>query len=454
MSTELSDFLAARPQLRFLDLLLNDLNGVDRGKRVDVAGSRAVFQNGLLLPGSMFALDVPGHTVEATGLGFDEGDADRPCRPVAGTLVDVPWLDHGVAQAQLSMHERDGRPFAGDPRHLLARVLQRFRPLGLTPVVAVELEFYLLDCALTPQGQPQPPASPLTGRREHRTQINSMIDLDACSQVLADIDHACGVQHIPATSALAEYGPGQYEVNLAHGPDALAACDQAVRFKRLVKCVARHHGMDATFLPKPYADMAGSGLHIHVSLNDASGRNVFADAAPLGSVPMRHAAAGLLATMAEGMAIFAPLANSWRRFRPEAYVPLSADWSVNNRGAALRVPVSDAANRRLEHRVAGADANLYLVMSWVLGGILKGLAERREPRAPLEGNVYSNNSALGEALPRYWPTALDRFEASDFGRALLGPELHRLFAMVKRHELDEFNRQPTPQEFALYLPAL
>ncbi len=141
------------------------------------------------------------------GFGFDEGDADRPCLPIAGTLVDVPWLDHGVAQAQITMHERDGRPFAGDPRHLLARVLQGFRELGLTPVVAVELEFYLLDRSLDARGMPQPPLSPLTGRREHRTQINSMIDLDACSQVLADIDSACRVQDVPATSALAEYGP-------------------------------------------------------------------------------------------------------------------------------------------------------------------------------------------------------------------------------------------------------
>jgi glutamine synthetase len=454
MPQELLDFLVARPKLRFIDLLLHDMNGVDRGKRVDAAGAAAVFSKGLLLPGSMFALDVPGHTVEATGLGFDEGDADRPCLPVPGTLVDVPWLDHGVAQAQITMHERDGRPFACDPRHLLQRVVARFAALGLTPVVAVELEFYLLDRELTAQGLPQPPASPLTGRREHRTQINSMIDLDACSKVLADIDSACRVQHVPATSALAEYGPGQFEVNLAHGADALAACDQAVRFKRLVKCVARHHGMDATFLPKPYADMAGSGLHVHVSLNDGQGRNIFADADPRGSVAMRQAAAGLLATLPDGMAIFAPLANSWRRFRPEAYVPLTADWSVNNRGAALRVPVSDAANRRLEHRAAGADANIYLVMAWVLGGILKGLTDGQEARAPLEGNVYKDTRALGEALPRYWPTALDRFAASQFARELLGPELHQLFTTVKRHELDEFNAQPTSQEFALYLPAL
>jgi glutamine synthetase len=454
MPQNLTDFLAARPQLRFIDLLLHDLHGVDRGKRVDVGSAAATFRNGLLLPGSLFALDVPGHTIEATGFGFDEGDADRPCLPIPGSLVDVPWQDHGVAQAQVTMHERDGRPFACDPRHLLARVLEGFKPLGLTPMVAVELEFYLLDRELTVQGLPQPPASPLTGRREHRTQINSMIDLDACSKVLADIDGACRIQNVPATSSLAEYGPGQYEVNLLHGPDALAACDQAVRFKRLVKCVARHHGMEATFLAKPYADMAGSGLHLHVSLVDGEGRNVFADADPRGSLSMQHAAAGLLDTMADGMAVFAPLANSWRRFQPEAYVPLTADWSINNRGAALRVPVSDAANRRLEHRVAGADANLYLVMGWVLGGVLKGLAERRLPRAPVEGNVYKADHEVGETLPRYWPAALDRLEASSFARELLGPQLHKVFSVVKRYELDEFNRQPTPQEFALYLPAL
>jgi glutamine synthetase len=454
MQQELEAFLATRPQLRFIDLLLPDLNAVDRGKRIDVGSSRTVFSQGVLLPGSMFALNVPGETVQATGLGFDEGDADRCCLPVPGTLVDVPWLDHGVAQAQITMHERDGRPFACDPRHLLQRVLARFATLGLKPVVAIELEFYLIDRELDPRGLPQPPRSPLTGRREHRTQINAMLDLDACSAVLADIDRACRLQHVPSTTALAEYGPGQFEINLAHSADALAACDQAMRFRRIVKCVARHHGMDATFLAKPYADMAGSGLHLHVSLLDAEGRNAFADENPLGSGMMRHAAAGLLSTMADGMAVFAPLANSWRRLRSEAYVPMTADWSVNNRGAALRVPVSDAANRRLEHRVAGADANPYLVTSWVLGGVLKGLQERLEPREPLAGNLYHHDGDLGEPLPHYWPTALDRFEASRFARELLSPELHRLYAKVKRYELDEFCLQVTPGEIGTLLPAI
>jgi glutamine synthetase len=453
MPTDLSTFLASHPEVRFIDLLLHDIHGIDRGKRVDVDSASGTFANGLLLPGSMFALDVPGGTVQATGLGFDEGDADRPCLPIPGTLYPVPWLDHGVAQAQVTMHDRDGRPFGGDPRHALARVLEKFKAAGLAPVVAIELEFYFIDRERTANGYPQPPRSPLTGRREHRTQINSMVDLDEYSAVLAGIDAACRAQGVPSTTALAEYGPGQFEVNLLHGDDALAACDQAARFKRIVKCVSRHHGMDATFLPKPYADMAGSGLHVHVSLNDTHGNNVFASDHALGSALMRHAAAGLLSTMAEGMAVFAPLANSWRRFRPESYVPMTADWSVNNRGAALRVPVSDAANRRLEHRVAGAEANLYLVMCWILGGILKGLTERHLPRAPLEGNAYQHD-CLGEPLPRYWPTALDRFESSQFARELLGPDLHRLYSMVKRQELDDFNAQITPQECELYLPAL
>ena len=454
MSQELEAFLAARPTLRFIDLLLHDLNGVDRGKRLDVASTAEAFRKGMLLPGSMFAIDVAGGTVQETGLGFDEGDADRPCLPVAGSLVEVPWLDHNVAQAQVTMHERDGRPFYGDPRHLLARLVQQLKERGLTPVVAIELEFYLIDQERNALGFPQPPRSPLSGRREHRTQINSMADLDEYSAVLAGIDSACRVQDVPSTTALAEYGPGQFEVNLAHSSDALLACDQAMRFRRIVRRVARRHGMDATFLPKPYSDMAGSGLHVHVSLNDAQGRNVFASEEPLGSETMQHAAAGLLSTMADGMALFAPLANSWRRFQVDSYVPLTADWSINNRGAALRVPVSNAANRRLEHRVSGAEANPYLVVGWILGGILKGLEEAKVAPPPLTGNAYHSDRKLGDALPHYWPTALDRFEASSFAKNLLGEPLHRLYSRVKRRELDDFSAIVTPQECALYLPAL
>jgi glutamine synthetase len=449
--SSLERFLADHPGVRFVDAFVNDLNTLERGKRIERAGLASLYERGMPLPGSMFALDIMGGTVEATGLGFSDGDADRPCRPIEGTLVPVPWQPDGVAQVQLTMHEQDGSPFFGDPRWRLAEVLQRFDALQLTPVVAIEYEFYLVDAQRDSSGQPQPPRGPLTGRREYRTQINSMADLDQYSALLAEIDRVCQAQRIPTTSSLAEYGPGQYEVNLRHAPDALRVCDEALRFKRAVKCVARAHGCEATFLPKPYRDMAGSGLHVHVSVLDRDGRNLFAASSPQHSAPLRHAVAGTLQSMAEGMALCAPGPNSYRRFRPEAYVPLHPTWSINNRGSAVRIPASDADNLRLEHRLAGADANPYLVTAWVLAGVHEGLTCKIEPPPPLTGNAYEQT---GEALPVHWNAALDRFEGSDFARRTFGERFVRLYTTVKRAEMSDFDSFVSPLEIARYLGAL
>ena len=449
--SELLRFLADHPEVRFFDAFVNDLNTVERGKRIDRANIAGVFRRGMPLPGSMYALDIEGGTVEDTGLGFADGDADRPCMPIPGTLVTVPWQAEGIAQLQLTMHENDGSPFFGDPRHLLANVLARFTRLSLTPVVAIEYEFYLVDTERDASGQPQPPKGPLTGRREFRTQINSMTDLNEYSPLLDEIDRVCRLQNVPATSSLAEYGPAQYEVNLAHAPDALRVCDEALRFKRIVKSVARAHGCDATFLPKPYRDMAGSGLHIHVSLQDGAGRNIFAAANPLENAPLRHVIAGTLNTLADGMTLCAPGPNSYRRFRSEAYVPLHPTWSINNRGSAIRVPASDAGNLRIEHRLAGADANPYLVLAWVLAGMLHGLELRLEPPAVLTGNAYLQD---GDPLPTNWPAAIERFAISEFARAALGEKFVSLFTAVKRAEMQEFNSHITPLEIARYLGPL
>jgi glutamine synthetase len=451
IDNELERFLAAHPDVRFVDAFVNDLNTIERGKRIDRAAMAGVFARGMPLPGSMFALDIQGGTVEASGLGFEDGDADRPCLPIPGTLAPVPWQSGGVAQVQLTMHELDGSPFFGDPRHLLGGIVGRLARLGLTPVVAIEYEFYLVDSERDAAGQPQPPKGPLTGRREFRTQINSMTDLNEYSPLLGAIDTACAAQNVPATSSLAEYGPGQYEVNLRHAPDALRVCDEALRFKRVVKSIARAHGCDATFLPKPYRDMAGSGLHIHVSLLDGSGNNIFAAPAPLESTPLRQVIAGTLATLADGMALCAPGPNSYRRFRSEAYVPLHPTWSINNRGSAIRVPASDPANLRIEHRLAGADANPYLVTAWVLAGMLHGLDNRLEPPPVLTGNAYRQD---GEPLPTVWSAAIERFAASPFARATFGDRFVGLFSTVKRAEMEEFNTHVTPLEIARYLGPL
>ena len=443
-----ADWLRRHPQVRFVDLLLADQMGIPRGKRVTVAELEGVHRNGLLLPGSMFALDVLGGTVQSTGLGFDEGDADRVCLPVAGTLVLVPWLGDQVAQMQVSMFEHDRTPFHGDPRVVLAAVLARFAALGIRPVMAVELEFYLVDRERTVEGHAQPPRQPLSGRRELKTQINSMQELDEYSSILTEIDAAARTQDLPTGTVLAEYGPGQFEVNLHHVDDALLACDHAIRLKRLVKGVALQHGMEATFMPKPYRDHAGSGAHLHVSMLDAQCRNIFAADDPAGSAQLRHAIGGLAATMSDSMAVCAPTANSYRRFQPEAYVPLNPSWSVNNRGVAFRVPHGPPASRRVEHRVAGADANPYLLAAIVLAGMHLGLTRRLDPGPVLAGNAYRD---LTPSVPLTQAEALAAFERSEFVREYLGDRFARLYARTRRGEMQEYNSYVPALDYAWYL---
>jgi glutamine synthetase len=329
-------------------------------------------------------------------------------------------------------------------------VLQRFRAAGLAPVVAVELEFYLVDRERTAEGHAQPPRQPLSGRREYRTQINSMADLNEYTAVLSAIDAAARIQEVPSGTVLAEYGPGQFEVNLHH-TDALAACDHAIRLKRLIKGVALQHGMDATFMAKPYRGQAGSGAHLHVSVLDRDGRNIFAADSPRGSPRLAHAIGGLAATLNDSMAIFAPTANSYRRFQPEAYVPLNASWAVNNRGVAFRVPHSSAESRRIEHRVAGADANPYLLAAAVLAGIHHGLEHRLEAGEPLAGNAYRDRTPT---VPLSWPEALTAFEQSAFVRDYLGEPFAQLYARVRRGELQDFNSHVSALEYAWYLTAM
>jgi glutamine synthetase len=255
---------------------------------------------------------------------------------------------------------------------------------------------------------------------------------------------------VPTGAALAECGPSQWEVNLRHVANALEACDQAIRFKRIVKGVAHRNGVEATFMAKPYADAPGSGMHLHVSVLDRAGRNVFADDDVLGNDLLKQAAAGLLDTMADGMAIFAPNANSYRRLRPELYVPMNATWGYNNRGVAVRVPVSGPTDRRLEHRVAGADANPYLVAAAVLAGMLHGIEKKLAPPAALTGNAYTQRLAAPR-LPADWATALARFRASAFMGEYFGERFVTLYELARRGEMQDFNARLTALDYSYYL---
>lgn len=482
---EAAAFFAAHPGVERVDLLLCDTNGIFRGKRVRKSAIGKVYEDGLCLPGSLFAADIRGRTIEASGLGYAEGDADRVCWPVPGTLAPIPWgggaeseggpgrmargrelaarvLGSGGesgrtiqagrgAQMLLTMHEQDGSPFFADPRQVLGRVLERFRDKGLTPVAAVELEFYVIDRKRRKDGSPQPPLSPLTGERESQTQVYGLAELDQYRAFLEDVDRFSKAQGLPADTAVKEYAPGQLEINLHHVADAQRACDHAVLLKRLIKATAPRHGLEATFMAKPYEGVAGSGLHLHVSLNDAEGRNVFAGegTAPGGiAEPLAHAIGGLRALMAESIALFAPNANSYRRFQPDQFVPLGTSWGFNNRTVAIRIPAGAPHAQRIEHRVAGADANPYLVTAAVLAGIHYGLEHRLDPGPPTEGNAYAQP---GEGLPSNWLDALRAFEAGTVLKEYLGERFARVYAACRHAERLDFERHVTPLEHELYL---
>jgi glutamine synthetase len=241
-----------------------------------------------------------------------------------------------------------------------------------------------------------------------------------------------------------ESAPSQYEINLYHCPDALQAADQAVMLQRAIRGVAKQHGYLATFMAKPFAEISGNGMHVHCSLLDEAGNNAFDDGKGKGTDLLRQAIAGCLVTMEESMLLFAPNQNSYRRFQRGTHAPLAPSWGYENRTVSVRVPADSPKATRLEHRVAGADANPYLVIAGILAGMLYGIKNKLEAPAPLEGNAYDQ---LPPSLPRYWPDALARFENSAFIRESFGDDFQKVFAILKQQELDEFDRQITLLEY-------
>ncbi|MEQ8393791.1 glutamine synthetase family protein [Thalassobaculum sp.] len=446
-------FLAKNPEAATIDILLPDVSGVVRGKRVGRDQLAGLFEEGAAFPASVFGTDVTGDSVDETGLVWELGDADYPCWPVPGTLMPVPWTARPSAQVLLTMTDPNGAPFFAEPRVVLQRVFDRYKARGLTPVVALELEFYLIDRKREDHLPPIPAMSPVTGARQATTQVYGLDELDDFEAVLDDVANACRVQGIPAMAASAEYAPGQFEINLTHEADPVQAADHAVLLKRAVKGVARAHGMNATFMAKPFSEETGNGLHLHVSVLGPDGKNIFADpkGGKLGSPALSHAVGGLAATMNDCMALFAPTANAYKRLRPANYVPMSACWGYNNRSCAFRVPAGSAAVTRIEHRVAGADANPYLATAAVLAGMLHGIETEAEAPRPIDGNAYETEEP---SVPKTWSAALDCFESSAFVANWLGADFQRVFHAVKEAERRDFEAEVTPLEWRWYLTTI
>ena len=444
------EFLSQNPDLESVQLFITDPSGVARGKTASVQELERLYSNGRPVAGSILGLDITGTDVDRTGLVWDTGDADLLCRPVPGTLARAPWLARPTAQVMLSMYELDGRSAPADPRYVLARCIERLQSKGFKPVVAVELEFYVLDEAT------HEPAGSLR-RTDGRIEAYSLARLEELAPMFDEVYAAARAQGIPVETLMSEYAPGQFELTLAHRDDALRAVDEAILLKRLLRGVAAKHGKLLTFMAKPFADLAGSGMHIHVSLAatqaGASSANLFAADDPAGTPLLRHAIGGLKATMAESLLIFAPNGNSYRRFRSQSYAPIAASWGVNNRSVSLRIPTGPAASRHLEHRIAGADANPYLVVATVLSGIERGIEVAIDPGPPVVGNGYAAAEAAGarRELPATWHEAIERAAESEFLRQALGPEFLKIFLAIKRQECERFSAEVTELDRLWYL---
>ncbi|WP_333825354.1 glutamine synthetase family protein [Pinisolibacter sp.] len=446
-SSELERFLAAHPDIEAVEYLITDSNGVLRGKWAPVESLKKAFSDGINFPVSMYGLDVWGREVMETGLHVETGDRDGFCRAVPGSLRIVPWAERPTAQVILTMHTERGEPFDGDPRVCLAKVVDRMKAAGLTPCCAIELEFYLLDpkAPPMPNGMPSPVYRATSGPSPQN--MYALEDLAEYRAVFADIWDYGKKQGLPVDTMVSEAAPGQFEVNLKHRADAMAAADDGVMLRRLVTEVARKHGLKASFMAKPFIDVAGNGLHVHVSLLDGKGRNIFSDPTS-GETRLKHCIGGLIDTMNAATLLFVPTWNGYRRMQPGSYAPTTASWGYNNRSVGVRVPASPAEARRLEHRIAGADANPYLVLAAILAGMMEGLEREIAPPAPIIRNAYEEPA---QRLPDAMDDAVRLFERSEFIRRAMGVEYRSLFAHLKKAEVAAFEAEITPLERMTYL---
>ncbi|MEM8877624.1 MAG: glutamine synthetase family protein [Pseudomonadota bacterium] len=445
---EVRGFLADNPDLETLELLVPDTNGILRGKWAPPEAALKAFSSGIQLPLSVFGLDVWGREVPETGLHIETGDVDGTCFGVPGSLKRVPWAPRPTAQVLLAIHEPNGSPFAVDPRRVLARVLEASAAQDLTPVAATEMEFYLLKVDESSTGAPPIPHVGSVGGIDPQ-HMYGMAELDELERFLAGIREAAIAQDLPVDTILSEAATSQFEVNLSHRDDAMAAADDAVLLRRLISGVARRHGLKASFMAKPFQDWPGNGMHVHVSLLDGSGSNIFA-CEKTGETRLEHAIAGCLQTMPAALALFINTFNGYRRLAPGSYAPTLVAWGENNRSVAVRVPGGPAAARRLEHRVAGGDAHPHLVMAGVLAGVVSGLESQQAPPAAATGNAYDGVEGAMR-LTHDMGQAVEALDGSDELRAILGRRFVDVFTALKRAELDAFMTRITSLEHLTYL---
>ncbi|MEM9223677.1 MAG: glutamine synthetase family protein [Pseudomonadota bacterium] len=445
LSAAIAAMRASHPKAKTVEVFSVGLNGVPRGKRVPLEAVDRLAREG---PGgvrfqpSLAGLDIFGLDVPASGIAMETGDPDGAFVPLAHTLGPASFCERPLLVLQGMLADASGSPLSAyDPRAVLLDVLEKARAMGFRPVVALELEFYLIDPV-----KAAPARHPTQGTRLDAFQMMDLDLTEAFDPILSAVCEAAAAQGIVTETVLAEFGAGQFEINLRHRDDAARACDEMVALKRLIRAAARAKGLDATFMAKPFGAFSGSGLHIHLSLLDQTGRNVFDEPGEPVGRQLQAAIAGLAETTGDTFLVFAPHLNSYRRFLEGSYAPMSCTWGLDNRGAAIRVPKCRGPDARLEHRIAGADANPYLVTAAVIAAVLDGIANSRTP-----GPISQTDVGEGPEFPGTWREAIERFAGSIFAEQAFGPETRHVFSSMKRQEEAVLRQRVTDVEYEIYL---
>lgn len=417
-----------------VECIVPDINGVQRGKVLPAKKFvLSVDDKSLRIPGSVFICTIDGQYPEDIADVWDR-DPDKILIADPNTLCLAPGFDSPTAFVIADAFNADGTEVDVAPRAILKKVLALYAARGWQPIVAPEVEFYLVAKNSDPDLPLAPPVGS-SGRAETSSQPYGLEALNEYEEIIDHIYDDCELMGLEIDTMIHEMGAAQLEVNFRHG-DALKLADQVFLFKRVVRAVAKRHGVYATFMANPMAGQPGSSMHIHQSVVDLqTGRNLFANANGRDSALFRSYVAGLIKFMPQVAPLWAPNVNSFRRMRPDSGAPINVQWGEDNRSCGFRVPIADKQNRRVENRLPGADSNPYLAMaaSLVCGYI--GMADRMVPPKAITGSAYNR----ARTLPRTLEAGLDRFSTCKRVRQELGEEFFEIFFAVKDHEL--FNYQ-------------
>ena len=410
---------------------VGDLNGLMRGKRIPADQWPRICGSGNALAMSLFTMDMTCDVWETPVVGFANGFPDCHIFPMHPPVA-VPW-EPGVAMCFARAEGMDHGPLTVDPRQALLRQVERAAAIGIDLQVGTELEFYLLE--------------PDTGRpRDEGNDCYGLARAAELEPVLGPMRRELAEMGIPIEQSNPEYAAGQVEVNIRYD-SAMIAADRVVMFRSLVKQLAARHGLNATFMAKPFIDESGNGFHLHYSLW-SEGKNIFADAGKLNDRG-RHFLGGMQQRMAEASICGAATVNAYRRRQPLSFCPVNASWGLDNRTVALRVIEGSDSAVRIEKRDAGADCNPYLLMAADIAAGLDGIEGKTEPTAITTGNAYEDDNA--PTIPLDLADAISLARNSGWLRDVLGADQHEIWLQQAERELAFFNQQVTPFETARYL---